>query len=280
MALVQQGPAAAWSVFDGWSPLRSAQRASGWLLLDGWMELSAKAAEGEETGVQKLLEEWNEKLSLKGGNPSSRDRSSFPPLRREEDWSDWLAELLRSHTPFAQILFQRHPKVDLKVDLVEREVPVGNRQRRVDLVLTWSDQSRSSVEVKVGDEAFEKTFQTNELAELDAARPGQWTHWILLPSDAVEDWNELAAQHESSGVHIETRTWEDVAIALRRCLWSTPLFSPDMIWLAAMCGAVEQRILDLPHTDSNHGGQAKAFDSERLRIAVARRGILEKGKEP
>jgi hypothetical protein len=136
-------------------------------------------------------------------------------------------------------------------------------------VLHWGPSSFASVELKVWDLALEKTCETARLCE--EWRPGKWKHYVLLPRDSLSAWEREVGRGLTPLVH--ARTWDEVAIALRRTLWARRGSTGYLAWALAYCGAVEQRIL----RQSVVGGIASSAP-ERLRVAAARRRLLEEGK--
>src|SRR5262245_22810372 len=113
---------------------------------------------------------WDSLLGELGGDPNARDWSSFRMLRRdrEEDWSDWLAQLLEeSHDGrFARALFSdvdgQRP-LDYSVRALHREVPEDGV--RSDIVIEWRSGDYTHVEVKVGDPDLDKTLETARAME-------------------------------------------------------------------------------------------------------------------
>ena len=197
---------------------------------------------------RRVRGEWMAELAEFGGDPSSMDASTFRPLRlsREEDWSDWLGWLLETSASgmLADGLFGaaaitavtsgRPPKC-------QREVSVEDR--RADLLITWRDALSIHLEVKVGDQNFEKTFETS--AKLRAANPaGQWRNFILLPDEDLDAWGEVDAR-SNAAEDVSPIAWSDVSMALRRALREK---RESATWRAlawVFCGAIEQKIIRL-----------------------------------
>lgn len=264
-----------WTVFDAWTrPIREAAPPS-WQSLENWGRLASSAADAEESAVSALLQAWDQKLSDLGGDPSWRPWRRFRPLRlsREEAWSDWMAHLAEdpSSSGFAYNLFPPVETIAGAVPKSHREVVLDGGTRRADLILEWAPRSFTSVELKVWDLALGKTFETAQLCE--EWRPGsRWRHYVLLPQDSFEAWEEELKRGGRQMVH--ARSWDEVAIALRRSLWGHRGSATYLAFALAYCGAIEQRILGLGKV-----GDAVASAAERLRVAAARRRLLQEGRE-
>jgi hypothetical protein len=197
----------------------------------------------------RLLADWDSKLESLGGDPCREDWANFRPLRltREEAWSDWLAHLLEKEgADLAQRLFRRDGG-QAGVEHCRREVPTENC--RADLVVEWKDRQHvTHLEVKLEDRDYEKTFRcAPELEEhYRKDRKGSenlsWTDFILLPEERVGDWRTVAAEHKDER-RIDSLTWTDVAIELRRALWQGHGDARWRAWASGFCGAIEQRLL-------------------------------------
>lgn len=169
------------------------------------------------------------------------DFESFRPLRisREEDWSDWLAHLIQTSTmgTFARDLFDGNCATS-----VTREASLGNGARRADLLCRWSTgKTATHIEVKVGDDAFEKTFETAGLVEAEHLET-RWKHFVLLLPEQLTQWDRIASSRQT----VVARTWSDVALALRRQLWTQEEPIVWRVWALTFCGAIEQVLLGFP----------------------------------
>jgi hypothetical protein len=192
---------------------------------------------------------WDQSLSSLGGDPSARDWTSFLMLRREreEDWSDWLAQLLEDSTTghFAHGLFgeiERESVGSYAQPAVHREVSFDGY--RADLVIEWSDASYTHVEVKIGDPHLAKTWGTAERIETHFAHLRYRSDAVLLLPTQLNAWN---VQQIKMGKRVRSLTWIDVACALRRALssQSTEESVQWRVWAHSLCGAVEQDLLGL-----------------------------------
>lgn len=214
--------------------------------------------------LNPLLARWDEILATIDGEPLREDWLSFRPLRRdrEEDWSDWLAWLIASSRTgnFAKALLPLDA-ADHSRPMVDREVSArGDRGLwRLDLRVHWRSGEYSHIEVKVGDQQFEKTFGTAEVHRR-AVGATKWADWILLPESDEGTWDEIAAAAPAGSPIIGVLTWKRVALALRHCLASGSRESATWrVWARAFTGAIEQQILSLPAI-----GAASSLGDERL----------------
>ena len=266
-----------WCSFDGWQRPNAVEprvhdELQSWAALDSWTALAGAAADQEEATVREQVQEWAMRLKDLGGEPSFSDWAGFRPLRltREEDWSNWLGFLLSQPSGHALVKHLFGPDAPAIAD-VEYERAFGGHERRVDLLLHWKDGTSSSIEVKVGDESLAKTFDTIELCEREF--PRRWKHhWILLPQGSLGSWNAVADERDPQGKVCRVITWDEVAVGLRRLLWSRATLPGVAAWALALCGAAEQQLLGVPRMGT--AGSA----SERLRAASLRRRLLEEGR--
>lgn len=194
-----------------------------------------------------LVEDWSET------NPSAG------PLRsQEENWSQWLAHLLRSSSgEFTRELFGE--SFDCTPTSVRRELVYRDEElhdRRVDILVEWANRG-VSIEVKIDDEEYAKTPQTAYLTEKHHSRNIEWTHLILLPerkhtalSDTfgarIEDQGENRPTIASNGAEeldVTVVYWHEVSQALRRVLLDNTESSPH--WMASgylFITLIEQKI--------------------------------------
>ena len=173
----------------------------------------------------------------------------------EEGWSDWLAKVLRPSAALVAELFD--VSVDGAPDQVLREDQLMKDDggfRRPDLLLFHADQG-ISIEVKRGDENYEKTEETARLAEREYD-DHQWHHTLLLPERKRERLSTVVAPAVSSRDEERLQVewddpgpmavifWRDVTAAIRTVLRRGDMFNDH--WAAnayLFCAAVEQRIM-------------------------------------
>ena len=217
--------------------------------------------------LDRLFKRWEQKLKQFGGDPSNLSDTEFRPLRvsREEDWSDWLKELLERSTSgvLAQTMFEPHLKCDAqdfkRPRVVEREIRTENQDRRGDILVRCQSPLTLTLEVKVWDENFDKTFETARkllAQEKDPARRRHWHDFILIPEESQAPWEILAKQH-ADDVPVDVVLWNDVARGLRLSLWKErePMFWRAWAW--TFCGRIENEILNLqkPRPNKSEFGQ-------------------------
>lgn len=232
---------------------------AGWGSISDWIASAGRAACAAEAVLERLFVWWDERLQELGGDASQVQWDDFRPLRlsREEDWSDWLAQLLQTSTTgtFARDLFleslgsaggdfiapqvarelSAKPKPRLIMEVSDRE------RRRADLLVRWQSGAISHVEIKVGDEAFDKTFETAKWL-CDRYENGKpWTDHVLIPDASVPAWQDCVERHPHERT-FQVLTWTDVARALRRSLLA-PESVLWRVWAYSFSGAVEQKLL-------------------------------------
>jgi hypothetical protein len=241
------------------------------------MEIQERLIASERKELIALRDAWDKALAVLGGDPTATDWSTFAPLRREreEDWSDWLAQLLSDSRTgaFAHRLFgafDGRPADDFASPRVCRELTVEDR--RADLVIDWRDGSYTHVEVKVGDPHIEKTKDTAVKVARAARRGARGRDVLLVLPEQEVRWEALRRASPELTEAIALLTWRDVAVALRACLPSGASQVVESVrwsvWAHALAGAVEQELLQFPR-----GDQAKAWcdsvPSERVEHVVA-----------
>lgn len=268
-------------------PRGSTVLAMDWSVFDG-LGVLARAELQRVSGERRaLLDRWNELLAGIGGDPGARDWNRFRPLRlsREEDWSDWLAHLMETSRGgrLARLLLGgAFPEgVDLGACMVTREERSQGGERRGDLVVVWESGACAHIEVKVGDKAFGKMFDAGQkLHEMHPAA-AVWRNFLLLPAEDMDGWNEVKELEidEDEGEPddaVEELTWEDVAVALRRCLAAKDEEPAWKAWACAYTGAVEQRLLG--HLATGCGaGEGQASELLHLCALANQIEVLKKG---
>lgn len=218
-----------------------------WDAIDQFVQRGREFAEEHCRLFPEVLSKWDSVLVENGGDPSRFDWSHFRPLRvgREEDWSDWLQHFIAtSCSGRLSLLLFGHSELTSPAlcvgAYVQREDVIDNR--RADLVIRWSNATRTHVEVKVGDQSFAKTTETAAQLEKNYP-PTSWSHYVLLPIGDRPHWD--AIDHAGSPA-IHVLTWNDVAIALRRTLRCDDESKQWKAWAHGFCGLVEQRLLGHP----------------------------------
>lgn len=187
--------------------------------------------------------------------PSSQFEGPLRSTVDEEDWSQWLAHLLRTSAgPFIAELFglpERSPET------VRREIvfSADDVTRRIDILVEYPDAA-ASIEVKNGDTNYGKTPETARLVEREDRR--DWTHVLLLQQSKEprlqQTFGDSLVTNKAArptiqsnvGPPVEVCYWQDISHALRRML--TEGCEPDSHWQASaylFVTLIEQRILNL-----------------------------------
>lgn len=214
-----------------------------------------------ELRYKRLERQWKRKLKPLCGNSNCWNWEGFRPLRpsREEDWSDWLAWLLETSVTglLGEILFGSF--MDAPASLfrspekkVRREVLTENRERRADIVAEWNKYSITHIELKIGDQNFEKTFETGRLLRALRSKEAKWMNAIVIPETSRATWKSVAEKFPTE--FIREILWDDVAHGLRKCLWVArePVFW--RVWAWSFCCTIEARILQLRRPDQSKPG--------------------------
>lgn len=237
-----------WAFVQTFKP-RTKRATARWATLDPFLQAARAFWEAARARVDRALEPWDRKLVALGGDPSRTEWARFRPLRlsREEDWSDWLAELLESSTTGA--LARVFDAEGQRAHGVRRETATGRFEEssyRLDLIVEWAPGKHTHIEVKVGDLNLAKTWDTAKAIELREG--GAWSHFLLVPPDHEADAEQAAEQHNSERLRIEVVTWRQVAQALRVSLWDQKESTTWLAFARAFTGAIEQRLLGIDPT--------------------------------
>lgn len=242
-----------WSVFDGFRRPYEQQPRS-WVTVDAWRAtIDVQFAPRRET-VRALRAVWDQHLRHFGGDPHARDWSKFRALRRhrEEDWSDWLAQLVEDSATgnFAWrllgMLEGRSSSADYVASDVMREVPCD--AVRADLVILWRDASYTHIEVKVGDESLEKTHETSlRMQDHFYGIASRRSDILLLLPEQRTAWAAACERNTNLNGRIRVCTWVDVARSLRGSLLDEGESPVWQAWAYAFDGAIEQELLGVKY---------------------------------
>ncbi len=240
-----------WSAFDEFS--RPIEQRS-WQAVNDWTFALVAQLGADRSALAQQRGSSDQLLHDLDGDPTARDWTSFLPLRRdrEEDWSDWLAQLIKDSTTgrFAWALLgaveRRH--VDSYVEpTVHREVLYDGY--RADLVIEWNgnDRSYTHIEVKVGDQDLGKTLETaRKMAKRFGRDLTRRSDAVLLMPSQLEAWELECNVQPEMRKRVNCLTWVHVARALRSALPQSAGESIHWrVWAHAFCGAVEQDLLGM-----------------------------------
>lgn len=238
---------------------------SQWYNLDSWWDSYTEIGHSTALELANILEQSTENWSNADGpfdtDPlnayATNERFLRGPLQpsREEDWSQWLAQLLHPSAEFVAELFG--VDVDQAPDDVWREDQLLNpngKTRFADILVCYDDRG-FSIEVKIADEGYRKTTDTAGLTE-QQYDDREWTHVLLLPMsktnrlkrilnkpiEADDDGQLYLESNESRPISV--LYWEDVTESLRSILRRGE--AVDDHWAAnayLFCALVEQDIL-------------------------------------
>jgi hypothetical protein len=233
-----------WHFFENFKK-RSFAGECDWPTFNGLFRVAETSAGSMLKQLEELLNPWSSQLQEFGGDPAFRDWQGFRVLRleREEDWSDWLAFLLETSNTGALCaqLFRVAAPASFIHPTVTREMTTLDGSYRSDIVVRGSQRS-INVEIKVGDENFDKTFAMCEGIQKCLAGH-QLSHYILIPDESVDAWR--GTQRDRKIEIVELR-WRDVVTAIRVSLLMPDENTAWKIWALSFCGAIEQKILRWP----------------------------------
>ena len=222
-----------------------------WTIFDDMRSSYARLLNVNRAEYEKLINTWNKKLEYLGGDSSFTDWDDFRPLRlsREEDWSDWLAFLLKESKTgfFAEKLFGfRNFKQEEYAKPIEvlREVTDYSKEYRADIIIQWKNNHYTHYEIKVGDPNLEKTFIASQrFRKTFKVLRREWTDFILLLPEQVSDWERIIENIETEDIIIYN-TWKDISILLRKSLFASEPITWK-VWAYSFIGVIEQKLLGL-----------------------------------
>jgi hypothetical protein len=245
--------------------LSTEHSAESWDELDPWWDIYAETGYDKAKQIAELLEKSNDEWAQSSGSfdtdPLAADltgrRVSRGPLQPngEVEWSQWLAQLLRPSAALVTELF--NVTVSQAPGKVVREEQLSKEEgtfRRPD-ILVFHPGRGISIEVKLGDENYQKTSETAELVERHYNNP-EWDHTLLLPKRKQErlasivqpqldrgSGGRLTVEWDEPGP-IEVLYWRDVTAAIRSILRRGEVV--DDHWAAnayLFCAVAEQQIM-------------------------------------
>ncbi|MCC7124346.1 MAG: hypothetical protein IT178_05825 [Acidobacteria bacterium] len=239
-----------WSVFDGFLRPAPLSRRRTWDGVVAWQDALERVANVQRAELAKRRLEWDTALAAFDlRDPSGVDRTSFRMLRleREEDWSDWLAQLFEDSTSgsFARATFGEAEEDPAGVRHVRREVSCREGWR-ADIIVEWTDASYTHIEVKVGDPHLDKTLATALAIEGRFRGHRRRGDFILILPDQGAGWERACRQCPGLGERARVLTWIDVARALRLTLRRGHESAAWRVWAHTFCGAIEQTLLGVP----------------------------------
>lgn len=257
-----------------------------------WWNSYVQEQEGDLVELQEIITElngtWATSESVFDRDPLLEDWTETSPqagplrTNQEENWSQWLAHLIRSSTgTFNRELFG--DRFDTASEYVRCERAFSDeelRDRRVDIIAEFADRG-ISIEVKNGDEHYLKTPQTAFLTEKHHRRNLDWTHFLLLPKSKHEaltsafgsrvkeaDGERLTiAADGDEELDVAILYWEEISRALRRTLFSGIESAHWMASAYVFTTLIEQQISRFyaaPSLDDYRDSSLGISDIERL----------------
>jgi hypothetical protein len=229
-----------------------------WNSFNSFFNTFKNFSEKEKKYYMELLEHSDEILHEYGGDPLNHIWSDFRPLRlsREEDWSDWLAFFIKESTGkfvfhlfnFNKLLFS-----------IEREFIADSS--RADIVIEWGDKTEGThIEIKIGDPNLSKTHSTSMDIRNSKPHVKHWFDFIILLDKQETDWKKVDELNKEKKIEILYRTWSDVAVALRKCLYEK---SENLLWRSlayTFAGCIEIKL--------NNSISIEKIKSEHLILSI------------
>jgi len=246
-----------WKFLKDWkllSQLNDIEKNSWIMILPTWNSFNLffntfkNFSEKEKKYYMELLERSDEILHEYGGDPLNHEWSDFRPLRlsREEDWSDWLAFFIKESTgKFIYHLFN----FNKHLSSIEREFIADSS--RADIVIEWGDKTEAThIEIKIGDPNLSKTHSTSMDIRNNMPHVKHWFDFIILLDKQETDWKKVDELNKEKNIEILFRTWSDVAVALRKCLYEK---SENLLWRSlayTFAGCIETKLNNSITTES------------------------------
>lgn len=241
---------------------------SEWDTLDPWWKTFSEQRQADAITLADQLDTletvWQTSSSRFDTDPLAVDWTAHTntrgPLRpnQEENWSQWLGHLLRAGSPqFVADVFgtniENHPDAVCR----EEHLParVESRPDRYADILVFYGDTGLSIEIKKGDEHYEKTAHTAELIETKYSHI-EWTHYLLLPKyklpalrssfgPALEETADRLRLNSDSDQPISIVYWQDISRTIREHLLNET--AANDLWAASaytFATLIEQKILD------------------------------------
>lgn len=237
-----------------------------WNELDPWWDLYTETGHVTAVMIADLLDrsnpEWRQSDNPFDTDPLAADltmdRFRRGPLQPTDEvgWSRWLAQLLAPSAALVTELFD--VEVDQPPGKVLREDQLSKQDgsfRRPDILVRFADRG-VSIEVKLGDENYQKTADTARLIEYHYA-DRKWAHTLLLPKgrtgrldsiveppvEARPD-GRLQIEWDDPGP-VSVIYWSDVTAAIRSLLRRG--VAVDDHWAAnayLFCAVAEQHLMN------------------------------------
>lgn len=239
--------------------------ADSWTAFEPWWDAYNKARAADVSELWDIFVE-SDALWEQHGGPFNADPLSTGLMQQmragdplnpgvEEDWSDWLAQLLQTDSGefHCELFGEKFAAPPRQVKREAHHPEPGGVDRYAD-ILSLHESGGISIEVKIGDKNFGKTTDTAALIEDQHYR--DWDHYLLLPEndlnavkdsfdDEIEtDGDERATIHSEGSANVTLLYWSDVSRALRTVLLDDNSQAPH--WSASaylFCAQIEQERL-------------------------------------
>ena len=243
--------------------LLTEQMTQSWTEFSSWWSSYIDKEQETAKKIADILEKHNRKWSQSTAafdsdplaSPVNNSRGPLLP-NYEEDWSDWLGNLMRSSPVLVTELFDKVLNEPPKSVIREKQLPKKEGTfRRPDILLLYPDHG-VHIEVKIDDTNYEKTKQTAELIEYHYPQK-EWTHTLLLPKRNLPYLRARIDAHITSEPDdrpkiefgnldpVSIICWRDVTAALRKLLREDEGVSSHWSSNAYLfCAAAEQALIN------------------------------------
>jgi len=259
-----------WDIFNSWIYKKLPEKINhNWKNFDKLISCHNAIINKQYKEFFPLLEKWNIILRNLGGDPTYQNWHNFRPLRlsREEDWSDWIAHLIKTSETgiFAKKLFQIKGINNYSAPIKVLREDISKEWYKADLIIQWKNKNYTHLEIKIGDQNIRKTFPTSEsLRKKYNVERSKWSNFILLLSFQIPEWDYLTETIDSDTI-VNSITWDDVCIALRKSLLSEELITWK-VWAYTYLGAIEQLLIRYPGYLLNNSKKPKENLDKKILI--------------
>lgn len=237
-----------------------------WDELDSWWETYTETGHETVNQIAELLEQANEQWAnsdapfdtdpLAAGLSLGTSNRGPPRPKSEVEWSRWLAQLLRPSGALVAELFNVSVESS-PIDVVREEqlLKEDSGFRRPDILIRYPNRG-ISIEVKLGDENYQKTAETASLVENHYGNL-HWDHVLLLPSrkvgrlESIVNPPLISVSGKPSQIAwnnpgpVKVLFWQDVTEAIRSVLRQGK--AVDDHWAAnayLFCAVAEEQIMN------------------------------------
>ena len=210
-----------------------------------WRDSAKPLIESIKTSIKEKLELNKQLYKQYVDDLEEIDWVNFRPLRlsREEDYSDWLCHFMGTST--SSYFLNQCLGLNKVVRVIKAEREIGSEGYRSDIMLTLSDGTYIHIEVKIGDDSMQKTYNTAiAMQRLYNTTKEKLLNYILLMPEQLADWEDV--EDPKWEFRIRSLTWEQIAIAGRNSVYYSAENTLWKTWMLGFVGAIEAELLRIP----------------------------------